>query len=88
MSIPMLTITGYNVRSLNSGKEYVNELLTKVNTDILFISEHRLYSNELHKLGSINEGYEVFVKQVVIWIPHHKPQNLVTVELPYSGKNH
>lgn len=57
-----LTITAYNVRSLGSGKVYINELLEQNDSDVLFLSEHRLYDNELHKLNIINDKYDINAK--------------------------
>ena len=55
-----ITVTGFNMRSLNSGKMYLNQLMDK--SDIVFIAEHRLYSNELFKLNDVNQLYDVYAK--------------------------
>ena len=57
-----LTIVGYNVRSLSGNKFYINSLLERYETDILCLSEHRLYGNELYKLNDINTQYEAYGK--------------------------
>ena len=55
-----LSITGYNARSLSGNKLYINELLS--NSDVLCLSEHRLYENELYKLDDVNNEYESCAK--------------------------
>ena len=55
-----LSITAWNIRSLSCARPYINELLH--NTDILVLSEHRLFSNELYKLGEINTEYDFVAK--------------------------
>ena len=55
-----LTITGFNMRSLNSSKPYLCHLLRK--SDIVFMAEHRLYGNELYKLHDIDESFDVCAK--------------------------
>ena len=64
MDTSTLTITGFNMRSLNSNVLYVNELMSKYESDIVFIAEHRLYPNELHKLNCVNDNYDVHAKLV------------------------
>lgn len=55
-----LTITGWNVRSLSCAKPYMKCLMSVA--DILVISEHRLYQNELFKLEQINDQFLVHAK--------------------------
>ncbi len=54
-------ITAWNIRSLSCARPYMNELL-ELKSDVLFIAEHRLYEQELHKLDNINENYNVVGK--------------------------
>ncbi len=42
-----LVVTAWNLRSLTASKTYIQELCQL--SDVLFISEHRLYQTELHK---------------------------------------
>jgi len=55
-----ITISGFNMRSLNCGRLYVQELMDK--SDIIGIAEHRLYNNELYKLNDINCNYDIHAK--------------------------
>ena len=55
-----ITIASWNMRSLVSAKPYINELLNM--SDVLVLSEHRLFKNELHKLGQINCNIEYEAK--------------------------
>ena len=55
-----ITITALNMRSLNSGKVYLTELMDK--SAIVLIVEHRLYSNKLYKLNDLNQHYDVSAK--------------------------
>ena len=57
-----LTITSWNMRSLNSAGPYAHELVKRHGTDILCISEHRLYDSELHKLHDLGLDFEVHAK--------------------------
>ena len=62
MAVHNLTITSWNVRSINKATPYINELLNYHNSDVLCISEHRLYEHELYKLNEIANGYDVVAK--------------------------
>jgi len=68
-----LTVTSYNGRSLNSSISYLNKLMN--NSDILVLQEHRLYSNELHKLNDINRNYHVHAKASKDLDPVHQNCN-------------
>ena len=48
------------MRSLPTANPFLKQLMRT--SDILFISEHRLYSNELYKLESINHQFIVHSK--------------------------
>ena len=51
-----LTITAWNMRSLGCAETYIHELMTF--SDILVLSEHRLYENELHRLEMLSNKFE------------------------------
>lgn len=55
-----ISITGFNMRSLNSSIPYLCKLTR--NSDIVFIAEHRLYANELCKLNDIDQDFDVYAK--------------------------
>ena len=55
-----LTVTAWNLRSLTASQTYVQELCQL--SDVLFISEHRLYQNELYKLHELQTGFEIYGK--------------------------
>ena len=61
-TIDSLTITSWNMRSLNRAGPYIHELVNKYGSDILCLSEHRLYKSELHKLHQIGINFEVHAK--------------------------
>ncbi len=52
-----LTITAWNIRSLNGAKPYLKEL-TQL-SDVMFICEHRLYKSELFKLHNLGTNFEI-----------------------------
>ena len=57
-----ISIASWNVRSINSAGPYMDKLTSDYGADILCISEHRLYQDELYKLGTIVPNYEVHAK--------------------------
>ena len=57
-----MKISSWNISFLPTAKPYINVLLTELDSDILFISEHRLFKNELYKLNDINDDYCVISK--------------------------
>lgn len=57
-----LCITSFNIRSLGGANIYLNSLLKHYDSDILFLSEHRLYKDELFKLDSVNDEYSCSAK--------------------------
>ena len=57
-----LTISAWNMRTLASAGPYLHELITEHETDILCLSEHRLYESELHRLQNIGAGFEMHAK--------------------------
>ena len=61
ITMSCLRVSAWNVRSLSCAGPYIHELL-EVHSDILFISEHRLYEHELYKLGDIHPNFEVSAK--------------------------
>ena len=50
-----ITITAWNVRTLNGARPYINKLME--NADVLIISEHRLYESQLYQLDTINSEF-------------------------------
>ena len=62
MSAASLTITSWNVRSLNKAAPYIGELLNSYHSDVLCIYEHRLYENELYKINDMSSDYYVYAK--------------------------
>ncbi len=56
----VLNICAWNVRSLNIAKPYLQKL--SLRNDIMFISEHRLYSKELYKLYDIGIDFDIYAK--------------------------
>ena len=59
-TILKLRITAWNLRSMSCAKPYIKELLQC--SDILAISEHRLYPSELYKLNDIDQKFDVLSK--------------------------
>ena len=55
-----ITITAYNMRTLRGASAYVNVLMDS--SDIMILSEHRLYNSELYKLKDLNSNYEYHSK--------------------------
>lgn len=63
ISVGMMTsikITAWNMRSLGGAQWYISKLAR--NSDIIVLSEHRLYNCQLHKLGEYLPGYCVSAK--------------------------
>ena len=56
----LLCIVSWNMRSLNTARPYIKQLMQ--NSDIVVLSEHRLYRNELHKLEGIDEDFQIRAK--------------------------
>ncbi len=56
-----LQITAWNARSLTCAGPYLQELL-ELKSDILFLSEHRLYTHELYKLNDFSPNFNVIAK--------------------------
>ena len=57
-----ITITAWNMRSLNRAGPYLHKLVDTYNTDVLCLSEHRLYNCELDKLNDIGLDFECHAK--------------------------
>ena len=55
-----LQITAWNMRSLNGAQSYIDRLAN--GSDILVLSEHRLYPCELHKLMNYLPNHHVHAK--------------------------
>ena len=55
-----LTIMSWNVRSLTGARPYIYKLMET--SDVIVISEHRLYDCQLHNLESINHNFAVTSK--------------------------
>ena len=53
-----IQISAWNMRSIRCAAPYVQELVKNEGSDILCLSEHRLYNHELHKLTNLGIGYE------------------------------
>ena len=58
----ILTIAGWNMRSLNSAGPYMHELSSAKKADIICVAEHRLYENELNKLNDLELEYDFIAK--------------------------
>ena len=58
----LLTISAWNMRSLNGAEPYINKLVQDYGSDILCISEHRLHDFELHKLNNIGIDFDYVAK--------------------------
>jgi exonuclease III len=55
-----LTVVSYNLHGLNQGSVGLQELICKLNPDVLMIQEHWLTPDNLIKLDSISPNYTVF----------------------------
>ena len=55
-----ISITAWNMRTLRSAAPYINKLMST--SDILILSEHRLYNSEMYKLNELNTDYVYYGK--------------------------
>ncbi len=55
-----LTAMSWNMRSFGCATPYIQTLMNV--TDILMLSEHRMYANELYKLKVINKDFDYYCK--------------------------
>ena len=55
-----LVVTAWNLKTLTGARTYLNELSQL--SDIMFISEHRLYKSELYKRNNLGTHFEVYGK--------------------------
>jgi len=55
-----LTIVSYNLHGLNQGSVGLQELVCKLNPDVLMVQEHWLTPDNLFKLDNISSNYTVF----------------------------
>ncbi len=60
MNTESITVTAYNMRTLRGATPYITELMSAA--DVLILSEHRLYPEELYKLNEISSEYEFHSK--------------------------
>ena len=52
-----LTVTAWNARSITAAKPYIRELMCM--SELVIVSEHRLFPSELYKLHSIDDKFMV-----------------------------
>ena len=74
----VLNIFSWNMRSLTGAQLYINDIVSKHDSDIICLSEHRLFECELIKLGQINSAYK----------SHGKASNDLKCKDQYTKRGH
>jgi exonuclease III len=67
-----LTVSAWNMRSLRCAAPYLNELMSF--SDVVAMSEHRLYEAELYQLRQVNKHYEYHAKSSKDLDPGRQPK--------------